>query len=94
MQTEGGSVASSINDRLKQFLEDLASDPVEERVVEYVIREVHNGRTLTQVIADPYVRNRLNDEKRESLLQNTEVIEALEQEIQTAFRAPDIGYSS
>ena len=87
-------MASSINDRLKQFLEDLTSDPVEERVVEYVIREVHNGRTLTEVIADPYVRNRLNDEKRESLLQNTEVIEALEQEIQTAFRAPDIGYSS
>jgi hypothetical protein len=87
-------VASSINERLKKFLEDLASDPVEERVVEYVIREVHNGRTLTEVIADPYVRNRLNDEKRESLLQNTEVIEALEQEIQTAFRAPDIGYSS
>jgi hypothetical protein len=87
-------VASSINERLKQFLEDLASDPVEERVVEYVIREVHNGRPLTEVIADPYVRNRLNDEKRESLLQNTEVIEALEQEIQTAFRAPDIGYSS
>ena len=42
---QGGSVASSINDRLKQFFEDLTTDPVEERVVEYVIREVHNGRT-------------------------------------------------
>ncbi len=87
-------MASSINERLKQFLEDLTADPVEERVVEYVIREVHNGRTLMEVIADPYVRNRLSDEKREELLQNTEVIEALEQEIQTAFQAPDIGYSS
>ena len=87
-------MAGSINDRLKQFLEELAADPVEERVVEYVIREVHNGRPLMQVISDPYVRNRLNDEKREELLQNTEVIEALEQEIQSAFRAPDIGYSS
>jgi hypothetical protein len=87
-------VASSINERLKQFLQDLASDPVEERVVEYVIREVHNGRTLTEVIADPYVRNRLADDKREALLQNPEVIQALEQEIQSAFRAPDIGYSS
>ena len=87
-------MASSINDRLKQFLEDLASDPVEERVVEYVIREVHNGRPLMEVISDPYVRNRLSDEKREELLQNPEVIEALEQEIQSAFHAPDIGYSS
>jgi hypothetical protein len=87
-------VASSINERLKQFLEDLTTDPVEERVVEYVIREVHNGRKLMDVINDPYVRNRLSDEKREELLQNSEVIEALEQEIQSAFQAPDIGYSS
>jgi hypothetical protein len=55
---------------------------------------VHNGRTLMDAINDPYVRNRLNDEKREELLQNTEVIQALEQEIQSAFQAPDIGYSS
>jgi hypothetical protein len=87
-------VESSIKERLKSFLEDLTTDPVEERVVEYVIREVHNGRKLTDVIADPYVRNRLNDEKREEILQNSQVIEALEQEIQTAFQAPDIGYSS
>jgi hypothetical protein len=87
-------VASSINERLKQFLQDLTTDPVEERVVEYVIREVHNGRTLMDVINDPYVRNRLNDEKREELHQNSEVIQALEQEIRSAFQAPDIGFSS
>ena len=46
------------------------------------------------VINDPYVRNRLSDEKREEILQNPEVIEALEQEIQSAFQAPDIGFSS
>jgi hypothetical protein len=87
-------VAGSINDRLKQFFQDLAADPVEERVVEYVIREVHNGRSLMDVINDPYVRNRLSDEKREEILQNPEVIEALELEIQSAFQAPDLGYSS
>jgi len=87
-------VASSINERLKQLLEDLTSDPVEERVVEYVIREVHNGRTLMEVINDPYVRNRLSDEKREEILQNPEVLDALEEEIQAAFRSPDIGFSS
>ena len=87
-------MAGSINDRLKQFFEDLTADPVEERVVEYVIREVHNGRSLMDVINDPYVRNRLNDEKREEILQNPEVIEALELEIQSAFQAPELGYSS
>jgi len=86
-------VASSINERMKQFFADITSDPVEDRVVEYVIREVHNGRRLMEVMDDPYVRNRLSDAKRAEVLENTEVIEALEQEIQTAFQAPDIGFS-
>ena len=46
-------MASSINERMKQFFEDLTADPVEERVVEYVIREVHNGRRLMEVIERP-----------------------------------------
>ena len=50
---------SSINERLKQFIDEMATDPLEERVVEYVVREVHQGRRLTEVIDDPYVRNRL-----------------------------------
>jgi len=86
-------VASSINERMKQFLSDLASDPVEERVIEYVIREVHNGRRLMEVMDDPYVRNRLNEAKREGVLENQEVIAALEEEIHSAFQTPDIGFS-
>jgi len=87
-------LASSINDRIRQFFEDLATDPVEERVVEYVIREVNNGRRLMEVIDDPYVRNRLSDEKREHILENPEVVDALEHEIQTAFQPPEIGFSN
>lgn len=86
-------MAGSINERMKQFFADITSDPVEERVIEYVIREVHNGRRLTEVMNDPYVRNRLSDAKRDSVLENTEVIEALEEEIHSAFQAPDIGFS-
>jgi hypothetical protein len=91
---EGGPLASSINDRLRQFFEDLATDPVEERVVEYVIREVNNGRRLMEVINDPYVRNRLSDEKRDHILENSEVVDALEHEIQSAFQPPELGYSN
>ena len=45
-------MASSINERLKQMFQEMAADPVEERVVEYVIREVHNGRRLLEVIVE------------------------------------------
>lgn len=86
-------MASSINDRLKQFFSDITTDPVEERVIEYVIREVRNGRRLMVVMEDPYVRNRLSEAKRENVLENAEVIEALEDEIHSAFKAPDIGFS-
>ncbi len=85
---------SSINDRLKQLIDDMATDPLEERVVEYVVREVHQGRRLTEVIDDPYVRNRLSDEKRAEVLENSEVIDALEQEIRTSMTSPEIGFSS
>jgi len=86
-------VASSINERIKQFFQDVASDPIEERVVEYVIREVHNGRRLMEVIKDPYVKNRLNDEKANAIFQNPEVVDALEAEIQHSMAKPDIGFS-
>lgn len=86
-------MASSINERMKQFFADITADPVEDRVVEYVIREVHNGRRLMEVMEDPYVRNRLSEAKRTEVLENSEVIEALEEEIHSAFKAPDIGFS-
>ncbi len=85
---------TSINDRMKQFFEDLANDPIEDRVVEYIIREVHNGRSLLEVLDDPYVRNRFDDEKRNNLLENPEIIEAMEQEIRTTMTPPELGFSS
>lgn len=87
-------MASSINERIRQLFQEMASDPVEDRVVEYVIREVHNGRRLMDVIKDPYVRNRLSDEKVQGVLENPQVVDALEQEIVAAFRPPDIGFSN
>jgi hypothetical protein len=86
-------VASSINERMKQFFSDLTNDPIEDRVVEYVIREVHNGRHLMEVMNDPFVKNRLNESKRGSILENPEIIDALEEEIRSAFQTPDIGFS-
>jgi hypothetical protein len=85
-------VAGSINERIRHFFQELATDPVEERVVEYVIREVHNGRRLMEVIEDPYVKNRLSSDKVEGILQNAEIVHALEDEIHAAFKAPDVGF--
>lgn len=83
---------TTLNDRMKAFIDSLTEDPVEDRITEYVIREVHNGRPLTEVISDPFVKNRLNEERVDTVLQNPEIIEAFEQEIKSSFKAPEIGF--
>lgn len=78
---------------LKQFFDDLAHDVVEERVVEYAIREVRNGRKLSEVLADPYIKNRLSAEKVTHVLENPELMTVIEEQISEAFRTRDFGFS-
>ena len=84
---------ASISDKLREFMDDLATDAIEERVVEYVIREVQNGRKLTEALKDPYVKNRLSDERLERVLENPEVVTALEEQIATSFSTREFGFS-
>ena len=82
----------SINDRVKQFFVDITTDAESERVIEYVIREVHKGRRLMEVIEDPYVRNRMNDDRRAEVFESPEVIDALEAEIRQTMTPPELGF--
>ena len=83
---------TTIAERIKALLDDLATDEAEERVVEYVIREVNNGRRLSEVLADPFVRNRLSQERIDHVLENPEVVGALEQQISDSFQKRDFGF--
>ena len=85
---------SSVADKIHEFLNEMAIDVVEERVVEYVIREVHNGRRLTDALNDPYVKNRLSDERLAGVLETPEVVAALEEEIALSFKTRDFGFLS
>ena len=49
----------------------------EERLAEYVIREHAGGRSLADILEDPYLRNRTTAEERKRLLDRPEVIRAL-----------------
>ena len=46
-----------------------------------------------EVIKDPFVKNRLSEEKVSAVLENPEVMDALEDEIHSSFQKPDIGFS-
>jgi hypothetical protein len=53
----------------------------EERVAAYVIREHERGRSLEEILEDPYVRNRLTPQQRSRLLDRPDVIRAIGDDI-------------
>lgn len=83
----------TLSEKLQRFMDDLATDAVEERVVEYVIREVQNGRKLSDALKDPYVKNRLSEEKLAKVLETPEVVSALESQIAESFQKREFGFS-
>jgi hypothetical protein len=48
-----------------------------DRVAAYVIREHERGRSLTEILDDPYVKNRTTPQERDRLLDRPEMIRAL-----------------
>jgi hypothetical protein len=59
----------------------------EDRVAAYLIREHERGRSLTEILEDPYVRNRCTPQERERLLDRPELIRALGNDTVEAARA-------
>ena len=49
----------------------------EQYLVRYVLREHARGRSVDDILADPYVRNRSTAEERARLLERPEVVAAL-----------------
>jgi hypothetical protein len=52
----------------------------EEYLARYVVRECRRGRSLQDVLEDPYVKNRATPEERARLLDRPEVVAAVGEE--------------
>ncbi len=68
--------------RLSSFLRNpfsflFASSSKEQRLAAYVIREHERGRSLNEILDEPYVRNRATPQEVARLLDRPEVIHAL-----------------
>ena len=59
----------------------------EERCAAYVIREHDRGRTLGDILDDPYVANRLSEEEIARLLERPEVVKAIGDDMVEARKA-------
>jgi hypothetical protein len=61
-----------------------ATSAHEDRVAAYVIREHDRGRSLSDILDDPYVRNRLSPSERARLLERPDVLKAIGDDIAEA----------
>lgn len=77
---------------VRNFLESLSLDIVEERIINYIVREVRMGRKLSAVLQDPYIKNRLTQQQIDDILESPEVLEAIEQELAQAFETKDFRF--
>ncbi len=76
----------TLRDRITDFFKELSIDLLEERIINYIIRELKNGRRLPSILKDPYIKNRLSEEELMRLLENPQLIETLEEEINKSFK--------
>ncbi|HWH13445.1 MAG TPA: hypothetical protein VNT51_01770 [Miltoncostaeaceae bacterium] len=64
-----------------------SSSAKHKRLIEYVVRQVRNDRNLRDVLEDPYVTNRLNALERRALLEEPEVVAAVNEDVLQGMRA-------
>jgi len=64
-----------------------AGSQKEELMAEYVIREHHRGRSLTEILDDPHIRNNCTEQQIHRLLDRPEVVQAIGKDIVAAQRS-------
>jgi hypothetical protein len=58
-----------------------------DRVAAYLVREHERGRSLSEILEDPYVRNRSSPEEQARLLDRPELIRALGDDVVSTARS-------
>jgi hypothetical protein len=58
-----------------------ASKRSDEQVAAYIVREHRRGRSLDDILDDPYVRNRCSEKDTARVLERPEVVQALGDDI-------------
>ena len=61
-----------------------ARSQTEALIAEYIVREHHRGRSLNEILEDPYVTNRMTPDKIRRVLERPEVIHSIGDDIVAA----------
>jgi hypothetical protein len=80
------AVARAVDMLRTPFAFLFSSSKKEEIVAEYVIREHHSGRSLSEILTDAYVTNRLSPGQVARLLDRPDVLHAVGEDMVAAHR--------
>lgn len=84
--------AHGLREAIKKILEEASIDVAEERVIHYITRELHQGRKIDDILNDPYIRNRLNEQQLDLVLGNEQILKAVQEELSKAFVEWDFSF--
>lgn len=76
---------------IQHLFEDMGIGVVEERVIQFIVQDIHSGKTLEQALSEPYVVNNTSPQWRREVLERPEIIKAVEEELEKAFGNPGGG---
>jgi predicted RNA binding protein with dsRBD fold (UPF0201 family) len=70
---------------IQHLFEDMGIEVVDERMTQFIVQEIHSGKTLEEALKEPYVLNNSTPQWRREVLERPEVIKAVEEELEKAF---------
>lgn len=70
---------------LQELFHDLSVGAREERVVRYLVTELHKGRHFDDVLADPYMVSNTDAQDRAKLLENPDTLAQIEGKMAAEF---------
>jgi hypothetical protein len=70
---------------LQELFHDLSVGAREERVVRYLVTELHKGRHFDDILADPYMISNTDAQDRAKLLENPDTLMQIEGKMTAEF---------
>lgn len=70
---------------VQELFHDLSVGAREERVLRYIVTELHAGRRFDEVMADPYVVNHTDEDDRARILETPEALRGIEDRLASEF---------
>jgi hypothetical protein len=70
---------------VQELLHDLSVGAREERVVRYLVTELHKGRSFDEVLRDPYMVSNTDAEDRVRFMENPDTLRQIEETMAAEF---------